>query len=341
MDPRVQPVHPDSAEDSTARSTPELRRSTPRWALGLSLGLNVLLLAMWMADRSGGLPREGSAATGAAPAPSANPAEMSKRELDPERLLQQVNPVGGFNLQAHYGDLGPRLIQAGAIDPDRFVQVYQKAGRPLTADQLTALVDGSDAPVVINRENSHFLLNFFWALGLANRSPLLEDGPLMSYSKGDVGRFASTGGWTLGARPATDLYSSANILELTLQQHDLVERVASHVYRPCCDNHAAFPDCNHGMAMLGLLQLLASQGASEGEMLEAAKHANSFWFPQQAMEVAAFFQATQGLAYEQVAPSDAIGRDVFSGTGFNRLHRWLADNGLLREAPSQGGSCGV
>jgi len=341
MEQRLQPAEADSAENSTAKSTRELRQPIPRWPLGLSLGLNVLLLALWMADRSGRLPRDANAASGAAPALATFAARESDIGLDPERLLEQVNPVAGFNLHAHYGDLGPRLIQAGAIDPDRFEEVYQEAGRPLTADQLAALMNGSDAPVVIDRESSRFLLNLFWALGLANRSPLLEDGPLMSYSEGDIGRFASTGGWTLGARPATDLYSSANILELTAQQHDLVERVASRVYRPCCDNHAAFPDCNHGMAMLGLLQLLASQGASEGEMLEAAKHANSFWFPQQAMEVAAFYSVTQGLDYEQVAASDAIGRDVFSGTGFNRLHRWLADNGLLREAPSQGGSCGV
>jgi hypothetical protein len=195
--------------------------------------------------------------------------------------------------------------------------------------------------VVISRESSHFLLNLFWALGLANRSPLLEDGPMMSYSEGDIGRFASTGGWTLGARPATELYSSASILELTPRQHDLVERVASQVHRPCCDNHAAFPDCNHGMAMLGLLQLLAFQGASEGQMLEAAKYANSFWFPQQALEVAAFKRVTQGLAFEDLPAGDAVGSELFSATGFNALHGWLAENGVLQEAPRQGGSCGV
>jgi hypothetical protein len=341
MEQRVQSVEADSAETSTAKSVPELRRSIPAWALGLSLGLNALMLALWTSDRTGRLPRAVSEAPGAAPAQAASAAGEPDAGPDPERLLEQVNPVAGFNLHVHYGDLGPSLIQAGAIDPTRFEEVYREAGRPLTSDQLTALIDGSDAPVVIDRENSHFLLNFFWALGLANRSPLLEHGPLMSYSKGDIGRFASTGGWTLGARPATDLYSSADILELTPRQHDLVERVAMQVYRPCCDNHTAFADCNHGMAMLGLLQLLASQGASEGEMLEAAKYASSFWFPQQAMEVAAFFFVKQGLAYEQVAASDAVGRDVFSGTGFNSVHRWLAENGLLPEAPRQGGGCGV
>ena len=341
MEQRLQPAEADSAENSTAKSMPELRQSIPRWAFGLSLGLNALLLALWMADRSGRLPRDGNAASSAAPAPAANSAEVAKSELDPEWLLEQVNPGAGFELPVRYGDLGPRLVQAGAIDPDRFVQAYREAGRPLTRDQLTTLLSGSDLPVVIDSGSSHFLLNFFWALGLVNRSVLLEDGPLMAYSQGDIGRFASTGGWTLGARPATDLYSSANILELTPQQQELVERVASQVYRPCCDNHAAFPDCNHGMAMLGLLQLLASQGASEGQMREAAKYANSFWFPQQAMEMAAFFFLTQGLTYEQVAPSETVGRENFSGTGFNDLHRWLADNGLLQEAPRQGGNCSV
>ena len=335
MELQPQPVEADSAENARAGSGPRLRRTIPLLALGLSLALNALLLALWFSDRSGRLPRE------VATAPVASAAGESETGLEPERLLEQVNPVAGFNLHAHYGDLGPRLVQAGAIDPDQFQEVYQEAGRPLTADQLTALMDGSDAPVVISRESSHFLLNIFWALGLANRSPLLEDGPMMSYSEGDIGRFASTGGWTLGARPATELYSSADILELTPQQHELVERVAGQVYRPCCDNHAAFPDCNHGMAMLGLLQLLAFQGASEAQMLEAAKHANSFWFPQQAMEVAAYFLVTQGLAYEQVAASDAVGRDLFSGTGFNDLHNWLSENGLLQEVQGQGGSCGV
>ena len=341
MEQPGQPVQADSAGNARAGSRPRLRRAMPWLGLGLSLVFNALLLALWVSDRSGGLPFERKAALSVSPTSATPDSVVPNSSPDPEWLLEQVNPTSGYVLPAQYGDLGPRLIQAKAIDPDRFVQLYQEAGRPLTRDQLTALLSGSDAPVVINRESGHFLLNIFWALGLVNRNPLLEAGPLMSYSQGDIGRFASTGGWTLGVRPATELYSSASILELTPEQHELVERVASHVYRPCCDNHAAFPDCNHGMAMLGLLQLLAFQGATEGQMLEAAKYANSFWFPQQAMEVAAFFSVTQGLAYEEVEAGDAVGRERFSGTGFNDVHRWLADNGLLQQAPRQGVNCRV
>lgn len=65
-----------------------------------------------------------------------------------------------YELPVSYGTLGPQLLAAGAIDYDRFVQVYKEAGQPLTQTQLDILRQGSDAPIVINRENAYFLLNF-------------------------------------------------------------------------------------------------------------------------------------------------------------------------------------
>lgn len=321
--------------------SPRLRLPMLPAALALSLAVNVLLLALWQSERVGRAFGADSTPSGAAPAGRAGGSADSAADLNPQRLAGQVNPVSGYELPARFGDLGPQLIQAGAIDPGRFIQVYQEAGRPLAPDQLAVLLDGGDVPVFIDHDSSYFLLNFFWALGLANRSPVLEDGLMTTYSQGDIGRFASTGGWTLGARPATELYASATILELTPAQHALVERVASQIYRPCCDNHAAFPDCNHGMAMLGMLQWLASQGATKPQMLEAAKYTNSFWFPQQAMEVATYLYVTQGIDFDQAAAGEVVGRELFSGSGFNELHRWLADHGLLQQVPGPAGSCGV
>jgi hypothetical protein len=62
--------------------------------------------------------------------------------------------------------------------------------------------------------------------------------------------------------------------------------VASKVYRPCCGNPTSFPDCNHGMALLGLLELMASQGATVDQMFTAAKQVNAFWLPDQTRELA-------------------------------------------------------
>lgn len=262
-------------------------------------------------------------------------------ENDISDLVMQVFPEGGYQNKVNYKDLGPRLIETGAIDFDQFAERYEKGGAPLTDEQIMILNEGLDEPIVIRHDNAHFLLNFFWALGLTNKNPILEEGPMMERSEGDIGRFASTGGWTLGQKDPVELYSSTAIIQLTPEQQDLVEKVASKVFRPCCNNPTIFPDCNHGMAMLGLLELLAANGGTEGQLLDAAKYFNAFWFPQQSLEVAMFFETTKELAFSEVDAELAVGPQIFSGSGFQGVHAWLGENGLLEEAPNQGGSCGV
>jgi hypothetical protein len=262
-------------------------------------------------------------------------------DVDVPDLAEQVNPAEGFTFQVSYGDLGPQLLASGAIDEEKFASVYARGGNPLTSEQRGILTAGSDEEIVITRQNAHFLLNFFWALGLVNENPILDEGPMMTYSDGEIGRFASTGGWSLGAEAPKELYSSAQILPLSQEQQELVETVAAGVFRPCCNNPTIFPDCNHGMAMFGLLELLAANGADEGELFEAAKSANAFWFPQQMLEVATYFQAVKDVDFADLDPRTAVGSTYFSGSGFQSVNAWLADNGLIRQAPSQGGSCGV
>ncbi len=259
--------------------------------------------------------------------------------VEPEAV--QVALPETYQLGASWGDLGPQLLAAGAIDLDRFVQLYEDSGRPLTPAQKRILSKGSNDPIVIDFENARFLLNFFWAVGLVNQNPILMDGPMMQASEGNIGRFASTGGWTLGSYPATELYASTPLITLTPEQQARLQEVATNVYRPCCDNHTAFADCNHGMAMLGLLELLASHDASTEEMFAAAKGVNGFWFPQQTLETAVFFKASLNMAYDNVDPWMAVGPEVFSGTGFRQVHQWLADNDLLAQPQGGSNSCGV
>ncbi|HET6444262.1 MAG TPA: hypothetical protein VFI27_06740 [candidate division Zixibacteria bacterium] len=269
--------------------------------------------------------------------------QTESKSADPANpsIPNQIVGSGSFQLPVSYSDIGPRLLAAGAIDYDRFVQLYERAGQALNQTQLAILTKGSDVSVVIDQDNAYFLLNFLWALGLTNQNPLLDEGPLKEYSEGDIGRFASTGGWTIGNRPATELYSSVSLVSLTQEQQTSLENVAYNVYRPCCNNHTAFADCNHGMAMLGLLELMAGQGASEDEMFEAAKYVNSFWYPQQSMETAVFFQKTMDLDYGDVDGRMAVGPEVFSGSGFQSVHEWLTSNGQLEQAPNSGGGCSV
>jgi hypothetical protein len=260
---------------------------------------------------------------------------------DMATLLEQINPSDGFKLPANYGDIGPRLLAAGAIDFAPFVQLYNEIGQPLSEEQMNILKKGSDAQIVIDRSNAQFLLNLFWAVGLANQNRLLTEGPMIQNGREQVVNFASTSGWTLAARSIPDLYASTMIIQLTKEQQALLEEVAQAVYRPCCDNPTHFPDCNHGMAMLGLLELMASQGASVNAMFEAAKNVNAFWFPQQTVEVAMVIKAVKNLDFVKADARSFVGRDFSSGSGFQAVHQWLAQNGKLEQAPQAGGSCGV
>lgn len=315
-------------------------RPTQGRVIALIVGLGLIIVGTVLTMAWGRPPEVPAIIPAAAAQPFNDPARPDGPHNGAETPVQVSLPES-YRLNISFGDLGPQLQAAGAIDYDRFTQLYQQMGQPLTESQKAILTQGSDAPIIFDYQNAHFLLNFFWALGLTNRNVILTEGPMMQHSEGDIGGFASTGGWTLGHHPATQLYASTLIISLTPDQQSRLEEAANNIYRPCCNNHTAFADCNHGMAMLGLLELLASQDASIEELFAAAKAVNGFWFPQQALQTAVFFKTAMNLDYTDVDPRVAVSRDTFSGSGFAQVQQWLANNGLLQQSPGGDGSCEV
>src|SRR3989338_9127874 len=192
--------------------------------------------------------------------------------------LLGLAPNAPKTFSLYWGNLGGRMVEDGVIDMERFENLYQQRGGLSEADRKL-LTDSDNGNLVITSENSGMMLNMLWALGLGNKNPILENGPMMDPRYGGAGNFASTGGWTLGKGNAMDHYSMHQFITLTPAQQDLVEKVAKNIYRPCCKNSTYFPDCNHGMAMLGLMELMASEGASESEMYKMSGEVNTLWFP--------------------------------------------------------------
>jgi hypothetical protein len=188
--------------------------------------------------------------------------------------------------------------------------------------------------VRITPENAQFLLNLFWAFGLANKNQVLLAGPMQDPQYGGAGVFSSTGGWTLAKGDAMDHYAKHDFVRLTAEQQRLVERVAKGIYRPCCGNSTYFPDCNHGMAMLGMLELMASQGVSEEDMYRAALVVNSYWFPGTYATIAKYF-VSRGVDWKSVNPRDALGAEYSSGQGFRQIAA------QVEPVKAGGGGCGV
>lgn len=244
----------------------------------------------------------------------------------------EAMPQGGVVLPVVWGDLGVKMVEAGVVDPERFLSLYEN--NPVLKDEASKMLYGNgDGNLKITKENSGVVLNLLWAFGLSNKNRVLEEGPMRQY--GDPGIFASTGGWTLAKGEAMDHYSSHSFVVLTEDEQRLVEEVAKNIYRPCCNNPTHFPDCNHGMAMLGLLELMAAAGVSEIEMYRVALQVNSYWFPDTYLTIAKYFES-KGISWDKVNPKEVLGYAYSSASGYREI--------LKQVSPSDnqsGGSCGV
>jgi len=257
-------------------------------------------------------------------------------------LFEQINPEKGYEINVSYGELGPLMIESGIIDLEKFKSVYAKSNQPLTPQQEEILNSGSSEKIIIDRDNSYFLLNFFWAVGLNNKSKILDEGEIINYGgRSGVGNFASTGGWSLARGDTMNYYSNKKLISLTPDQEKLVYEVTSNIFRPCCNNSTAFPDCNHGMALLGVMQLMAANGATEQEMYEAGKYFNAFWFPGNYYDIALYFKDKEGKSFKDIDAQTLLSKDYSSASGWQSVKQQLANKGLIQQPPKQGGGCGV
>lgn len=248
---------------------------------------------------------------------------------------EEVTPSKGVVLNATWGSLGKQLIDSGAVDEEKFKSIYVARGQ-FTDEYRNLLLGDKNGKIKITKENAGFYLNLLWGLGLANKNEILEKGEMMDPRFGGAQNFASTGGWTVSKGNPMDHYSKHTILALTPAQQALVEKVSKGVYRPCCGNSTHFPDCNHGMAMLGLLELMASQGASEAEMWRAALTVNSYWFPDNYTTIATYMKS-KGIAWKNVNPQEILGADYSSAQGYASVA-----SKVTQPTQRQGsGGCGV
>lgn len=154
---------------------------------------------------------------------------------------------------------------------------------------------------------------------------------------GDASKFASTGGWSLSRGAGFDHYSKHRYVPLTPDQQALVVEVSKNIYRPCCGNSTYFPDCNHGMAMLGLLELMAANGATQNQMYDVALKVNSLWFPQTYIDLATYFKE-QGQDWNQVNAKQVLGSDFSSARGYQTTRQQIKS---LPKPQQGGGGCGA
>ncbi len=216
------------------------------------------------------------------------------------------------------------LVDGGHILP---LETEKKMLATLTTD---GLIDSSKLPQVTE-------LNLLWAYGLANKNSILDNGPVADLRYGGPTNMASIGGWTVTMGSVMDHFDKHALSILTPDQQQLVEKMAKGIYRPCCGNSTYFPDCNHGMAMLGLLEFLAANGATEDQMWNAAMTANTIWFPDTYQTIAEYM-SEKGMDIKKVSPEYILGSEYSSASGYAKI---AAQVTKPVQRQSGGGGCSV
>jgi len=252
--------------------------------------------------------------------------------LDLSKIPSQVLPEEGFELPISWGDIAPRLIRLGVIDKEKFEKVVTMG------EEEKAIFEGlRDTPVRINSQNSQFVVDLLWALGLAQKSLVYEKGPMGKEYKNKAQNFASTGGWTLSVGNAMNYYNKFDLLGLTTEEQERVFEISKNIYRPCCGNPTSFPDCNHGMAALAAIELMVKKGLPDDEIYKNILRLNSFWFPSNYLTVATYF-GRQGISWDKVDAKEVLGKDYSSGQGASSIAKKV---GPLPFETKFGGSCGA
>lgn len=251
----------------------------------------------------------------------ANAAQSRHSSVEPRTQLQ-----ASVDIPVSWGDLGAQLVALGVIDKTKFGALY--ASRPDLANDLQQLAYGTTTgDLVVTPDNAGLVLNLLWAFGLANKNPILEDKTqMMNPSYGGAGGFASTGGWTLAKGDAMSHYDKHALVQLTAPEQATVDRVAANIYRPCCDNPTHFPDCNHGMAMLGLLELMAKAGVSEPDMYRYALRVQALWFPQEYATIERYLE-TRGSSLAAADPKEILGKQYSSASGYAQIQAQVQPQG--------------
>ncbi len=260
-----------------------------------------------------------------------------------DAVVAKVIPEKGFQSKIVLGDSIVKLVENGVIDGPKFEDIYKdRGGFPNgLKDILTA---PSNKPILLTRDNASFYVNLLWPIGLANQMDSNNSSPINRDNGKSLFNFASTGGWNLGKEKNGGAYfNKLDIVKLTPEQEVLVTKIAQNSYRPCCNNSTFFQDCNHGSALLGLLQLGASQGLSEDELWREALAFNSFWFSQQYIYNGLYFKVVKGIDWDKVDPKVIMGKDFSSGSGSGNIQAEVAKipNLIPTRGHGGGGSCGT
>lgn len=246
--------------------------------------------------------------------PEANLVTNDGEKINIDDVIELVTPATGFETAVRWNDVVTKMVETGALDPDKLEDILIKRYEQEMKPQWRAVLEGQNVNLSINSDNAVFMMYVLWTLAKHNENEiLLSSSFAKNFKNYDIGV----------GRPG---YGDILLLALTPNQQAIARRVSENAYRPCCGNSTAVPDCSHGFSALGLIQLMASQDFSEKEIFETFIQFNSFWFPETYIKNALYFKITEGKDWKDVSKELIAGAEYSTLKGSYTAKNYLKNN---------------
>lgn len=230
-----------------------------------------------------------------------------------DEIQEDLIPSTGVSFPIIWEGFLEKLVEEGVIEVtilDEKLSIVRGFG--LTEIELS-LFQYSLKTIHIDNKSQSFLLLVFGALGFSNNNTVLDaHNHMMENQTSPVG-YAK--------------YNSAKILNFTFGQQDLVEDIALNSYVPCCNNPVLVPNSNYGYANLGLIEFLVYNGISREEIFKTLLVFNSYWFPDQYLDVAVFVE-NQGQSWRQINFTEIMGYSYSSLEGYLTIKEFLVESNI-------------
>lgn len=239
---------------------------------------------------------------------------QSGNKISIDDVIETVTPEAGFQTGVRWGDVVPKMIESGALDPKKLEDILVNRYKQEMKPEWVAVLNGENTTLSIDNDNAVFMMYMLWALAKHNENQILADSSIAKY-------FTN---YDIGVGRAG--YNDTPLLALTAEQQQIAKKVSENAYRPCCGNSTAVPDCSHGYSALGLIQLMATQGFSETEIFETFVQFNSFWFPETYIKTALYLEATEGTVWADVDKELIAGKEYSTLRGSFKAKNYLKQN---------------
>jgi len=248
-------------------------------------------------------------------------------KINQEQILRELLPDKKV-LPVTWQGIPFKLLEEKIVDLEKLKAYSQRYGQTVSEDDVKIFQKDYNGNIEITPQNSVFIYNVLWAIGFAQKSPIL-DYELEKYGwdtvKNLAGYYFSFANLGNGSTLPQSGYNYFDFIPLSPDQEALVMKTVSKSAVPSCGNPLWLPDCSCSFAVDALIFMSASQGFNDKQIYQAMKDVYPYRYPGLYVRHALWFKLAQNQEWSEVDAEKLVSFELSSAQGVAQVSKALAD----------------